>query len=49
MAEIWRYLTAELQALGWRCIALGPEFWMSMAFIALLGIAVIIIFYIWGG
>ena len=49
MAEIWRYLTAELQALGWRYIALGPEFWMSVAFMALLGMAVIMLLYIWGG
>lgn len=46
---LWYWITEEFKALGLRCIALGPEFWMSMAFIALLGIAVIVIFYIWGG
>lgn len=49
MGEVLRFLIAEIQALGWRCFALGPEFWAGLAFAALLGMAAVVIFYIWGG
>ena len=49
MGEVWRCLIAEIQALGWRCFALGPEFWAGLAFAALLGMATVVIFLIWKG
>ena len=47
MEEVWRYLVAEIQALGWRCVALGPEFWACMAFAAILALAAVVILAIW--
>lgn len=49
MSEVWHYLIAEITALGWRCFALGPEFWVGIAFAALIAMAAIVIIYIWGG
>ena len=49
MGEVWRCLIAEIQALGWRCFALGPEFWAGVAFAALLGMAAAVIILIWRG
>ena len=39
---LWIDLIAEITALGWRCFALGPEFWAGIAFAALLGMAVVV-------
>ena len=47
MGEVLRCLIAEIQALGWRCFALGPEFWAGLAFAALLTLAAVIIIAIW--
>ena len=47
MGEVWRYLIAELKALGLRCFALGPEFWAGIAFAALLALAAVVIIAIW--
>ena len=47
MGEVWRYLIAEIQALGWRCFALGPEFWAGIAFAALIALAAVVIIAIW--
>lgn len=49
MDEVWRCLIAEVQALGWRCFALGPEFWAGVAFAALLGMAAVVMISIWKG
>lgn len=47
MGEVWRYLIAEITALGWRCFALGPEFWACLAFAAILCTAAVVIIAIW--
>jgi hypothetical protein len=47
MGEVWRCLIAEITALGWRCFALGPEFWAGIAFAALLALAAVVIIAIW--
>jgi hypothetical protein len=47
MGEVWRYLIAEITALGWRCFALGPEFWAGLSFAALLTLAAVVIIAIW--
>ena len=49
MGEVWRCLIAEIQALGWRCFALGPEFWAGVACAALLGMAAVVMISIWRG
>ena len=49
MGEVWRCLIAEIQALGWRCFTLGPEFWAGVAFAALLGMAAVVMISIWRG
>ena len=48
MGEVWHCLIAEITALGWRCFALGPEFWAGLAFAAILGMAAVVIICIWG-
>ena len=47
MGEVWHHLIAEIQALGWRCFALGPEFWAGVAFAALLCMAAVVMISIW--
>ncbi len=47
MGEVWRCLIAEITALGWRCFALGPEFWTGLAFAAILALAAVVIIAIW--
>lgn len=47
MGEVWRCLIAEIQALGWRCFALGPEFWAGLSFAAILALAAVVIIAIW--
>ena len=49
MGEVWHHLIAKIQALGWRCFALGPEFWAGVAFAALLGMAAVVMISIWKG
>lgn len=34
MKEALRYLIEEIKALGWRCAAFGPEFWLAVAALA---------------
>lgn len=31
MKETWYYIAAEFRALGLRCVAHGPEFWLAIA------------------
>ena len=47
MGEVWRCLIAEITTLGWRCFALGPEFWAGLAFAAILCMAAVVIIAIW--
>lgn len=47
MGEVLRCLIAEITALGWRCFALGPEFWAGIAFAAILCMAAVVIIAIW--
>ena len=49
MGEVLRCLIAEIQALGWRCFAFGPEFWAGLAFAAVLALAAVVIIAIWKG
>lgn len=47
---LWYWITAEFKALGLRCVAHGPEFWLAVAamgFVAALAVAVG--YYIWRG
>ena len=37
MREFWAQAAAELEALGARCVIHGPEFWLVLGRIALLG------------
>ena len=46
MGEVWRYLIAEFKALGWRCVALGPEFWVGLVIVSAIA-GIIIIIDIW--
>ena len=34
LTEFWSQVFAEIKALGWRCIAYGPEAWLVIAKIA---------------
>jgi hypothetical protein len=47
MGEVWHHLIAEIKALGWRCFALGPEFWAGLSFAAILALAAVMIIAIW--
>ena len=43
MRETWYYIIAEFRALGLRCVAHGPEFWLVAPIIlGLIVIAVIV-------
>jgi len=37
--NIWYYIAAEFKALGLRCVAFGPEFWLCVT--ALAGAAIV--------
>ena len=50
MRETWYFIAAEFRALGLRCVAHGPEFWLAVAgigFVAALSVAVG--YFIWRG
>lgn len=47
MGEVWHHLIDEIKALGWRCFAFGPEFWVGLAFAAILALAAVVIIAIW--
>lgn len=34
MRETWYYIVAEFKALGLRCVAYGPEFWLAVTAVA---------------
>ena len=46
MGEVWRCLIAEITALGWRCFALGPEFWVGLGIASAIA-GIILIIDIW--
>ena len=31
MRETWYYIIAEFRALGLKCVAYGPEFWLAVS------------------
>ena len=48
MRETWYYIIAEFRALGLRCVAHGPEFWLAVtaiACVAVLGMIVSILVF----
>lgn len=48
--KMWYWITEEFRALGLRCVAHGPEFWLGVA--AICGVAALSIavgFCIWRG
>ena len=46
--NLWYWITAEIKALGLRCVAHGPEFWLGVAAISLAVIGCLTIgFGIW--
>lgn len=50
MQETWYYIFAEFRALGLRCVAYGPEFWLVVPLaLGVLVIAVIVGWDIWRG
>jgi len=40
--ETWYYIVAEFKALGLRCIAYGPEFWLGVSALAGAGIVAVL-------
>lgn len=39
---LWYWITAEFKALGWYCVAHGPEFWLVAPVAGALIVAVIV-------
>lgn len=47
---LWYWITAEFKALGLRCVAHGPEFWLVMPLaLGLAALAVLVGWDIWRG
>ena len=50
MRETWYYILAEFRALGLRCVAFGPEFWLGVTAIAgAVVVAALVGLIIWEG
>lgn len=50
MRETWYYIIAEFRALGLRCVAYGPEFWLIAPLaVGIVAVAVVAGFDIWRG
>lgn len=50
MRETWYYIVAEFKALGLRCAAHGPEFWVIFpACVGALAVGVVIGYYAFRG
>ena len=46
--SIWYWIAAEFKALGWYCVAYGPEFWLAVAVICwVVAILIACIFAMW--
>lgn len=46
--SVLHWIAAEFQALGWRCIAYGPEFWLATAVICwVIAVGIAAMFAIW--
>lgn len=45
--SIWYWIAAEFRALGLRCIAYGPEFWLVAPIVGALLLAVIVSYIVW--
>ena len=45
---LWYWITAEFKALGLRCVAHGPEFWLGVAAMGFVtALAVAVGYFIW--
>lgn len=44
--SIWYWITEEFRALGWYCVAHGPEFWLIGPVAGAVLIAVIVSFFV---
>jgi uncharacterized membrane protein YraQ (UPF0718 family) len=45
---VLHWILAEFRALGWRCVAYGPEFWLASAVICwVVAILIAWIFAVW--
>lgn len=44
----WEYIVAEFRALGLRCVAHGPEFWLAIAAICgVAALAMVVGYFVW--
>lgn len=44
----WDYIIAEFRALGLRCVAYGPEFWLAIAAIGgVAALSAVVGYFIW--
>ena len=45
---LWYWITAEFKALGLRCVAYGPEFWLAVAAIGFVAaLSAVVGYFIW--
>lgn len=45
--SIWYWIAAEFKALGLRCVAYGPEFWLVAPIIGAALLAVVVGWIVW--
>ena len=46
--SVLHWIIAEFRALGWRCVAYGPEFWLAVAVICwIISVAIVAVFAMW--
>ena len=45
--SIWYWIAAEFRALGWYCVAHGPEFWLIAPIIGAALVAVAVGIIVW--
>lgn len=45
---LWYWITAEFKALGWYCVAHGPEFWLGVvALCGVVALSIAVMFELW--
>ncbi len=45
---LWYWITEEFKALGLRCVAYGPEFWLAVAAICgATALAMVVGYFVW--
>ena len=45
---LWYWITEEFKALGLRCVAHGPEFWLAVAVICwIISVGIVAVFAMW--